>query len=66
MTIKISGTPPTEIFVNEYGGICIKQENDSFYGEDPFVYFSINEAEAIIEAIKKTIEEAKEVQNGMD
>ena len=58
---KIYGTPFTEIFVNENGGICIKQDDQ--YSDDQFVYFSANEAETIINAIKECV---KEIKGGKD
>lgn len=59
---KIYGTPFTEVFVSENGGICIKQYEP--YEGDQFVYFSVAEAETIISAIKKCVQEAKGVKDG--
>lgn len=57
---KIYGTPFTEVFVNENGGICIKQDDQY---EEQFVYFSVAEAETIINAIKECVKEAKGVKD---
>lgn len=57
--VEIYGTPKIQLYVNERGRVCIKQENDDFENEDPYIYFSIVEAESIIAGIKKTVEEAK-------
>ena len=57
MTTIITGTPKTEVFVNELGGICIKQYNE--LDEESWVYFTIEEADRIIQAIKDTKKEAE-------
>ena len=60
MTEIIHGTPKTEVYVNELGGVCIRQENN-YFDDDPYIYFSIEEADAVIQAIKNTLQEAREI-----
>lgn len=60
MTTIIQGTPRTEVYVNESCGVCIKQFN--YPEEDMFVYFSIEESERIIQAIREATEEAKQIR----
>lgn len=55
--LVIYGTPTTEIYRNKAGGICISQENE--FNCTSFVYFSANEAESIIKAIKNIVKEIK-------
>ena len=59
--ITIYGTPFTEVFVHENGGICIKQDDQY---EEQFVYFSVAEAETVINAIKECVKETKGEKDG--
>jgi hypothetical protein len=52
---KLSGFPDIDIYLNDCGGIVIKQKDD-FGGEDQLVYFPFQVADLIANEIKRLAE----------
>ena len=57
MTAVVKQQDAIEIYVNEGGGITIRQSNQ--YEEDSLVCFEIEHAEAIVNAIVSAAQEAE-------